>query len=69
MAKYTQAQLRRPQTPNSGAALERQAILAKIRRMRSDGSYITVESALSDLILFIKTRTERDNAKKGGLGR
>lgn len=58
---------KRPQTQNAGAALERQAWMARVRRMHKDRT--TFDDMLDTLVAFGKSRTKRDNAKAGGLGK
>lgn len=60
----------RPETKNAGAALERQAIRAKLQRTlikmpsQTDG-----KAAISALLDWLNKRINRYDAKAGGLGK
>ncbi len=60
---------KRPDTKNSGAGLERQAIVAWVKRntIKYPGKtpYVTAEKILG----YLAGRTKRDDARKSGLGR
>lgn len=57
---------KRPQTQNAGAALERQAIMRKIRVMVA---LVADKEPLIELESWIMDRTKRNNATPGGLGK
>lgn len=53
-------------SPAEGAAAERQAITRHLRRIRKGGATIV---DLDDLLMWIRARHLRYQAKPGGLGR
>jgi hypothetical protein len=56
----------RPETRNSGAADERDAILRKVRRMKL---YAPDKEMLTELEAWIMARASRAGLEPGGLGR